>query len=213
LTAGKPHLAIRRYYEGKLDQHGDTHLGVDWPVAEDVPERYRVMTEVIRESAPEHPIELLDIGCGTSGLLDYLRERKLAPAIRYSGLDVSNKFLDYSRRKFPEITYYELDILDVTVENLPRFDYAVMNGVFTVKHSLTFDQMFEFFRAALLRAFAISRKGIAFNTMSKHVDWERDDLFHMPFDTLAALLTRELSRDFVFRNDYGLYEYTTYVYH
>jgi hypothetical protein len=49
--------------------------------------------------------------------------------------------------------------------------------------------------------------------MSKHVDWEREDLFHLPFDTLAAFLKQELSGNFVIRNDYGLYEYTTYVYH
>ena len=30
--------------------------------------------------------------------------------------------------------------------------------------------------------------GIAFNVMTKHVDWERDDLFHLPFDQLAEWL-------------------------
>ena len=49
--------------------------------------------------------------------------------------------------------------------------------------------------------------------MSKQVDWERDDLFHLPLDLLADYLTRNLSRHFVIRNDYGLYEYTVYVYH
>ena len=36
--------------------------------------------------------------------------------------------------------------------------------------------------------------------------------FHLPFDELAPFLTRELSRNFVLRNDYGLFEYTAYVY-
>jgi hypothetical protein len=48
--------------------------------------------------------------------------------------------------------------------------------------------------------------------MSKHVDWERDDLFHLPYDPLAAFLKAEISRHFVFRADYGLYEFTTFVY-
>jgi hypothetical protein len=48
--------------------------------------------------------------------------------------------------------------------------------------------------------------------MSHHVDWQRDDLFHLPFDTLAAFLRTEVSRHFLFRADYGLYEYTVYVY-
>jgi hypothetical protein len=48
--------------------------------------------------------------------------------------------------------------------------------------------------------------------MSKHVDWERDDLFHLPFDALGSFLREEVSRHFVIRHDYGLYEYTTYIY-
>jgi hypothetical protein len=48
--------------------------------------------------------------------------------------------------------------------------------------------------------------------MSTHVDWERDDLFHLPIDKLTAFLVKEASRDFIIRHDYKLYEYTAYVY-
>ncbi|RBB95712.1 SAM-dependent methyltransferase, partial [Pseudomonas sp. MWU12-2115] len=48
--------------------------------------------------------------------------------------------------------------------------------------------------------------------MSKEVDWERDDLFHVPVTQLTHFLSRELSRHYVVRHDYGLYEYTTFVY-
>jgi hypothetical protein len=58
----------------------------------------------------------------------------------------------------------------------------------------------------------LPRRGIAFNVMAKAVDWERDDLFHVPTDDLIAFLVNQLSRQFVLRNDYGLYDYTTYVY-
>ena len=48
--------------------------------------------------------------------------------------------------------------------------------------------------------------------MSHHVDWQRDDLFHVPFDRMAELLQANFSRHYLFRADYGLYEYTVYVY-
>jgi hypothetical protein len=48
--------------------------------------------------------------------------------------------------------------------------------------------------------------------MTKHVDWEREDLFHLPFDLLASFLKREVSRNFIVRNDYGLFEYTVYLF-
>jgi hypothetical protein len=72
--------------------------------------------------------------------------------------------------------------------------------------------MFDYLRRLLKRVYPHARCGLAFNVMSKHVDWEREDLFHLPYDTLAAFLKREISRNFVFRADYELYEYTAYVY-
>ena len=95
---------------------------------------------------------------------------------------------------------------------MPVSDYIVMNGFFTEKQGLTFDEMLAYFERTIKIVFAKAERGIAFNVMSKHVDWEREDLFHLPFDRLVGFLTRELTRNFIIRNDYGLYEYTTYVY-
>ena len=58
----------------------------------------------------------------------------------------------------------------------------------------------------------LTNKGIAFNIMSKLVDWERDDLFHVSMDELGLFLKNNLSRNFIIKNDYKLYEYTVYVY-
>jgi len=87
-----------------------------------------------------------------------------------------------------------------------------MNGVFTMKCGLSFDEMLAYFERLLGLVWSKAGRGIAFNVMSKHVDWERDDLFHLPLDTIATIVIRELTRKFVIRNDYGLYENTIYVY-
>lgn len=203
------YLSIVCHYESCLEKYGDTNLGVDWPNKEDADTRYRVMLEVIKKDT-SGKVSLLDFGCGASHLYEYILRHKL-DNIEYSGLDLSEKFISLSRRKFPSTSYYCLDILDDDV-SLPDFDYIVMNGVFTEKRDLSFDEMFVYFKRVVSRMFSKARIGIAFNVMSSHVDWERDDLFHLPLDTLAAFLTKELTRDFIIRNDYGLYEYTTYVY-
>ena len=87
-----------------------------------------------------------------------------------------------------------------------------MNGVFTEKREMTYDEMFAYFRQMIKKAYSLCNRGIAFNVMSKDVDWERDDLFHLPLSELSHFLTGEISRNFIIRNDYGLYEYTTYLY-
>ena len=77
---------------------------------------------------------------------------------------------------------------------------------------MKYDEMFSYFKKMITKLYEMCNKGIAFNVMSKDVDWERDDLFHLPLSDLSVFLTKDISRDFVIRNDYGLYEYIIYVY-
>lgn len=206
----KKYLNIVSHYESCLEQHGDTHLGVDWPKHEDVEKRHSVMLDVIKPESRGQRVSLLDFGCGASHLHEYILKQGLGN-IEYAGLDLSEKFVRLSQSKFPQNQFFCLDVLDEQA-SLPNFDYIVMNGVFTEKKELSFDEMFAYFTRLLKKVYESARIGVAFNVMTKHVDWERDDLFHLPFDTLAAFLKKELTRNFVFRNDYGLYEYTAYVY-
>jgi SAM-dependent methyltransferase len=205
------YLSLVAHYESCLEQHGDSHLGVDWPDASDADMRYRVMLDVMGPPTPDRPVRLLDFGCGTSRLYDHILADGRGD-IEYAGVDISERFIEVCRRKFPGNAYWQLDVLTAPEDALPRFDYAVLNGVFTVKLDLTFDEMFAFFAAVVKRVFSFVDVGLAFNLVTTHVDWERDGLFHVPLDRLANWLTDEVSREFVIRHDYGLCEYTTYVY-
>jgi SAM-dependent methyltransferase len=206
----KKYNEIIKHYESCLEKHGDTHLGVDWPIEEDVYKRYKVMMEILSLKYDKDNVTLLDLGCGTANLLEYKIKNGFENVI-YSGMDISEKFVNVCKSKYPNTTFYCGDLLNPDFK-LPSFDYVIMNGVFTEKRELTFEEMWEYFTQQLIKVFALSNKGIAFNVMSKQVDWEREDLFHVPLDLLADFLCKKISRNFVFRNDYGLYEYTVYIY-
>ena len=205
----KKYLKIVRHYESCLEKYGDSCRGVDWPNPEDVDVRYKVMLEVIKDP-PLKKLTLLDFGCGASHLYDYIKRNNLGH-IDYYGLDLSEKFIELCRRKFPKSIYYCADVIEHP-ESIPDFDYIVMNGIFTEKRELTFDEMLLYFKKLLSTVFSKTKKGAAFNVMSKAVDWEREDLFHLPTDILIAFLKKDITRNFVIRNDYGLYEYTVYIY-
>ena len=104
-----------------------------------------------------------------------------------------------------------MDILDHHAD-LPQFDYIVLNGVFTERVDLSHAQMFDYFCAMIQKLSCYCVKGIAFNLRSIHVEKEDDDLFHLSLDTVANFLTSRISNNFVTRNDYGLDEYTVYLY-
>lgn len=209
ISMPKNYLEIVRHYEACLRQHGDTHLGVDWPNAKDTYLRYQVMLDVIRETK-DTPVSLLDFGCGTSHLYEYM-QRGTYLQVEYIGLDISPEYVKVAQAKYPHLVYHCLDILTDS-ELMPEVDYVVMNGVFTEKRGLSFEEMWAYLQQMLINVFPHIRRGMAFNVMSKHVDWERNELFHLPMDVLAAFLKEKLSRHWVFRQEYGLYEYTAYVY-
>jgi SAM-dependent methyltransferase len=206
----RKYLSIVATCESYLEKHGDNYLGVGWTKKKEYADvRYKVMLELIRPDT-HGTVTLLDFGCGASHLYEYILQHRLSN-IEYSGLDLSERFISLSKSKFPSVSYHLLDVLHDAVA-LPVFDYVVFNGVFTMKCNLSFDEMFKYFQAVVSKMYDNTRIGMAFNVMSKQVEWEREDLFHLPFDTLASFLTKNMSRDFAIRHDYGLYEYTTYVY-
>ncbi|MFY0628624.1 MAG: class I SAM-dependent methyltransferase [Reichenbachiella sp.] len=207
----KNYMGIVDHYENCFEQHGDTAKGVDWPNENDANRRYQVMLEVIKASEKfEKEISLLDFGCGTASLNSYIKLNKYSP-IKYSGLDLGSNFLNAAKKKFPSCDFYNTDILEPN-SSLPTFDYIIANGVFTEKRELSFDEMVEYFKKMILALKPFYNKGLAFNVMSKAVDWERWDLFHLPTDLLIEFLVQRVGRNFIIRNDYGLYEYTVYLY-
>ncbi len=203
-----PYHRIVNHYEGCLAQHGTGAEAVNWSSEESARIRYDVMLGLVPKR--EKAVTLLDFGCGLGGLKDRIDRLKF-DFLDYSGLDLSPKFADAARARHPETAIYCCDVLDDGCE-LPRFDYIIMNGVFTRRHDLTIPEMQAYFEQLTTRVFAYARLGIAFNVMSSCVDWESEDLFHAAHGDLARFICKNLSRHFALRNDYGLYETTCYVY-
>jgi SAM-dependent methyltransferase len=201
------YLKIKEHYESCFIKYGDNHKGVDWPNMEDLEKRYKVMLQVMGGNIGT----LLDFGCGTAMLVEYIKKVGLENNVIYTGLDISSTFIDYCKLKYPNLDFICLDLMNPDVTISP-FDYIILNGVFTEKLNINENDMWHFFSSITKKVFDVATKGIAFNLMSNNVDWKRDDLFHVSLDKVTSFACKNLSRNFVIRNDYGLYEYTMYVY-
>jgi dTDP-4-amino-4,6-dideoxygalactose transaminase len=207
----RPEDRLLRHYERRLEEMGDTAEGAYWPNDHDRRTRFEVMLDLI-EGGAEEPVVLCDLGCGTGELFAHLTHRGLGH-IAYIGVDRSARALAYARAKFPHASFIELDV-NAPEADLRQIacDYLVANGLFTGKFDLSYDEMWSFLVSTIERVWPHVRRGIAFNVMSKVVDWERCDLFHLPMDEAARLLHRLAGRRVRMRADYGLYEYTVYAY-
>ena len=205
-----PQHIIAAACEEDLVRYGETFRGVGYTKsAQEAAERYALMLEVIRD--PDHELTLLDLGCGLAHLLDFMESRPKYRRLRYVGLDISPKYLAIARTRHPRHEFLLADVLESDA-SLPTFDYVLLNGVFNYRGTIKNDRMLRYWEQLVTVAFRHCRQGLAFNAMSTLVDWERDDLFHLPFDVMSRFVWRDLSRHFTIRHDYKAFEYVTYVY-
>lgn len=210
MTPPAPQYIISAACEEDLIKYGDNFRGVGYTKsAAEASERYALMLGVIRER--DTPVTILDLGCGLGHLLDFIESHAGYRSLQYTGLDISSRYLDAARARHPQHEFILMDVLE-SDEQLRIFDYVVLNGVFNFRGPIERGDMLRYWQQLTTTAYRHCRLGMAFNVMSTLVDWERDDLFHLPFDAMAAFVAKHLSRHFVIRHDYQAYEYTTYVY-
>jgi SAM-dependent methyltransferase len=201
---------IQTHYERCLQAHGATPKGVDWPNGQDLEARFATQLDALSDFPSGTKPVVLDLGCGIGLLLDYLQATNQLEGVTYQGVDISSRMISTAQRRWPNKAFLIRDIISDPLPN-QSVDLVIANGVLTERVGIDQETMVGMAQELIRAAFRAARVCVAFNVMSRHVDWERDDLFHWGFDEVAAFLTRDVSRHMSIRADYGLYEYTVFV--
>ena len=199
---------IYKHYEKCLEKNGDNHLGVDWPNYDDTITRYKIMLNIIKYSDKNKKHSLLDFGAGCGGLYDFIKSNDYN--INYTALDISPKFCDIIKNKYINIDVLNIDIFKDEIDY--NYDFIILNGVFTEKRDLNNSEMWNFFTNILKKLWKNTNIGMSFNVMTPIVDWKDDKLFYLSYDILGNFLSENLSRNYIFNQSYGLWEYTVYVF-
>ncbi len=204
--------SLAESYVKALQEKGVTPEGVLWPSAGDLANRFDVLLGICEPqgNAASRPLKLLDLGCGPGFLLDYLSVNGQLDRVEYTGVDVAEVMVEHARGRWPGKAF---EIRDIREQPFPNdaFDVCIACGVFTARFSNSYEAMENFAKVTLKALWPSVRTGLSFNVMSKHVDWERDDLFHWPLDDMMAFCKAELSRNVRVRLDYGLWETSVFV--
>ena len=199
-------LFPRRDAKSDLDRLG-------WPPKPaDLASRYAVLLSAIDfdQYSVDRQLKLLDVGCGLGLLLDYLTVNSLIDLVDYTGVDLVQPILEEAQARWPGQRFHLRDVRDEPYGN-DAFDYCIVCGIFTIKSGNSYDDTVAWAESTLKAVWPSVKVGLAFNSMSKHVDWERDDLFHWPLNEIMNFCKRDLSRHVSFYLDYGLWEAATLV--
>jgi SAM-dependent methyltransferase len=203
---------LSEYYAKAAEGSASDLAALGWPNAADLAARFEVLLSGVDFSnySPSRRLKLLDIGCGLGLLLEYLVENSLIDLVDYRGVDLVEPILVRARERWPG---HRFELRDIRVEpyGIEEFDYCILCGVFTVRVGKSYQETVESAQGTLQALWPMVKMGLGFNSMSKHVDWERDDLFHWPLDEIMAFCKARLSRHVSLNVDYGLWETATLV--
>ena len=195
------------HYSETIKERGVVPEGILWPNAPDLAIRFEVLLGGARldKSTATRPVRLLDLGCGPAFLLDYLAANQADAHVDYTGVDVAEVMIGHARARWPDHRFELRDVRELPFPD-EAFDFCIACGVFTARFGNSYRTMVDFAQSTLSAIWKSVQGGLAFNVMSKHVDWERDDLFHWPLDDIMEFCKASLSRHVILRLDYGLWE-------
>ena len=196
---------VGQYYSEKVIEHGATAKGVDWNSPESQCVRFEQLLKVCNTT---RTFSLNDYGCGYGALVEYMTARGYK--FHYHGFDISEQMISRARElhKGVELSDFCTDEFLLKIS-----DYTVASGLFNVKLQTSLDEWEKYVLDVLERIAKLSKKGFAFNILTKYSDSERmrQDLYYADPCYWFDYCKRHFSRNVALLHDYNLYEFTIIV--
>ncbi len=188
---------ISNYFTGLLARNDSSHQVLDWGSQQSQNLRFQILAGIDDLDGKM----ILDVGCGLCDLYAWLQTKKIK--VDYLGVDITEAMVHHCRKRFPELTVKQVDILS---QHLPgNFDYVVASGIFYLLDSQ--DQALPLIKAM----FDLATCGVAFNSLSCWGEQtEKDELCLEPGEILS--FCRTLTSKVVLRHDYLPHDFTIYLY-
>jgi cyclopropane fatty-acyl-phospholipid synthase-like methyltransferase len=196
---------VNEFFTRTINQHGPTPKGVDWnsEAAQEV--RFEQLLKILPEDGSH---SLNDYGCGYGALLNYCLKHGLD--VDYVGFDIVEAMIKEAVRTHDKIERARFIYgQQLTVES----DYTVASGVFNLKGPIPDETWTQYVCDTLEKIDRLSKKGFAFNLLTKYSDAEkmRSDLYYGDPCFYFDLCKRLYARNIALLHNYRQYEFTILV--
>ena len=199
---------IDKYYSKKITEFGTTPKGVDWNDIKTQDIRFEQLLKVVNSKTN---FSINDLGCGYGSIIDFLKNADFLN-FEYYGYDFSEKMIDAAKKQYPDsLNYHFLKIN--SEKELQKVDYTIGSGIFNVKMQYQEHEWLAYILKTIEAMNQFSKKGFAFNVLTKYSDKEymRDDLYYADPLFFFDYCKRNFSRNVAILHDYELYEFTILI--
>jgi SAM-dependent methyltransferase len=199
----------REIYGNNFQTHGDTPQGVFWNNEETQNLRFARLVKEIPQVEQSQSFSIHDVGCGTTGLHEYLLAEDIAH--EYSGTEIVPEMVAKGKEKFPTIEIYNRDITHQSVSD--RYDYVALSGVLNLREQCPEDEWVYHCKQLVSSMFSMSRYGMLFNFMTSNITIAQDPTLQF-FDPAVILkfCHDTFSRFVLIDHSYPLFEVTATVF-
>jgi len=199
---------VDKYYTNKILKYGRTPKGVNWKNEEVQIVRFKQLLKVV--DIKNYYI-LNDLGCGYGSMYSYMNENN-HKNFYYYGYDLSKEMVENARSLYGDFNNCEFFVINHFAE-IKNSDYTVASGIFNVKMQYKEFEWLPYILETLDEMNKKSKKGFAFNILTKYSDKEymRDDLYYADPSYFFDYCKRNFSRNISLLHDYELYEFTIIV--
>jgi SAM-dependent methyltransferase len=192
------------FYNFHLGKYGDRPEALRWTPQGQL-RRYHTLADI----APAGDMQgctVLDYGCGTGDFYRFLKRRGVN--VRYTGVDINEKFIALAKKKYPECAFHVMDA-DADADALEGvFDYIFICGVFNLQvHGVDED-----LKNTLVSLFRRCNKGLALNALSSHASIRDPELHVTSPEEMVGFAIDKLSPFVALRHDRVRHDFTLYVY-
>lgn len=197
--------SVAQYYTTKIEKYGPTPKGVDWNSLESQELRFE---QLLKLCINDNNFSINDYGCGYGSLADFIKKKEIV--FQYHGFDISKQMILKARELHKGIDYF---IFSNNESSLKVADYSIASGIFNVKLDNCNKDWKNYILYTLKKIGDLSKKGFAFNMLTKYSDKDRmrSDLYYGDPLFFFDFCKKKFSRFVSLLHDYPLYEFTMVV--
>lgn len=195
---------IVKRYQDRFNQHGNSINAL----SSGIKTRQDIRFAIHQQLGSLAGKKILDVGCGFADFYKYLLEHT-QESFDYTGVDIVPEFIEESRKKHSEASFYCENIFETDFLERYQFDYIFCSQVFN--NNFEFTDNLAFTKKVIEKLYKNAHCGVAIDFLTSYVDFQESHLFYYPPEELFSY-AKSLTKKVVLRHDYPLYEFTLFLY-
>ena len=192
---------VKDFFNKLVEKHGYSPKSLAYGSEKSQKIKFNIVTEV----GIEDNCSVLDVGCGFGDYFNYLKQRGIKN-VKYCGIDISNKIVDFAKEKNSLVNVIQGNVLDLSDDE--KYDYVISLGFNCVKTGSNWRTLTQ----VLDKMWKLSKKGIAYNAVSTFSEAKPRKIYFVSPAKVIDYIMNNLTYKVVFRHDYMPHDFTIFAY-